>query len=417
MYLKITNPGICYPEAFTVLGVSTARGSDGKIGMFGSGAKMGINTCLRMGINPTIVSGDMMVTFDCVTKTMGEKKFDQVVAVINGERKELGFATDFGAIDWNKIDYAIREFVSNAYDQGGCSLAVVDNIEAAADNSTSVYVEYTKDVKAYHQNIGKYFLDRELAANSCIINNESDELLVYRKGVLVSSLPNKSLFSYNINDIRVDESRNVDSWMVKYKCGQALRSCDSSQADKLVRAIVEDRDVAEVKSLDYDEYPRAKLKEAFLRVYPLFKICTIETHKYCKNKNSVIVVGNKAYKLLADCDVPLAEIDGGRTGAVNGYIPIETSTDCKRIFNRIWNKLVKLGYHNGKDKPKLAMFSKPMEFGCTTGGYYENGTVYISRNHVNAKVILEEIGHYVTDADDCTRDFQDWAFSVGGALL
>ena len=30
---------------------------------------------------------------------------------------------------------------------------------------------------------------------------------------------------------------------------------------------------------------------------------------------------------------------------------------------------------------------------------------------------VEEIGHYVTDADDCTRDFQDWAFNVAGALL
>jgi hypothetical protein len=76
-----------------------------------------------------------------------------------------------------------------------------------------------------------------------------------------------------------------------------------------------------------------------------------------------------------------------------------------------------LGLHAGKDKPNLAMFSKPMSCGSTIGGYYEKNTVYIDRNHVNAKVILEEIGHYITDADDCTRDFQDWAFNVAGALL
>jgi len=415
MYLKITNPGICHPAAFTVLGVSTARGDSNKIGQFGSGFKMGINTCLRFGINPIIASGNSTITFDCVQKLMGDKPYNQVLAIVDGQKQELGFCTEFGAIDWDKIDYAVREFVSNAYDQGGCNLSIVDKVDHSVD-STSVYVEYSADVQRYHENIKTYFMDQKLAKISCVLDNNSDKLLVYRKGVLVHEQPKKSLFSYNINDIRVDESRNVDSWLASYRCAMMIDKCSNEQLDRLTMAIVDGEDYAEV-GLDYDYFPAEKLADSFKRVYPRMKVCTKDIYRFCKNKNNVINVSLKAYKLFARSLDIIAEVEGGIRGATNGYMPTEISADCKRIFNRVWNKVVKLGLHNGKVKPGLAMYAKPMDSGCQVGGYYEDDTVYIERNSVNAKVILEEIGHYVTGASDCTRDFQDWAFNVAGALL
>jgi hypothetical protein len=416
MFLKISNTGICEPEAFTLLGVSTARGEENKIGQFGSGAKMGILTCLRHGMNPVIVSGNRRITFDCVSRKMGNKPYDQVVAHIDGQAKELGFALEFGAIDWTKIDYAIREFVSNAKDQGGFKIEVVPNIEDQSINSTSVYVDYTKEVKAYHENLNKYFID----PTSTVIDNNLDTFKVYRKGVLVCETTGKpALFAYNINDLKVDESRNADKHMVTYYTTQALANMSEDQANKLVKAYVNNVECVEVSNdpiyLTY--HGRDKIRKAWLRVYSDLKITTVDLARYVANKKHSIVVSNKTFEVLSKCGIESAELTGNKYGIERGFSPIETSTDCKRIFNRVWGKVVKLGLHNGKDKPKLSMYAAPMDSGSTVGGYYDNGCVYINRTNVNAKVILEEIGHYVTDASDCTRDFQDWAFSVAGALL
>lgn len=419
MFLKITNAGICHPQAFTLLGVSTARGDTNKIGQFGSGAKMGILTCLRHAINPVIVSGNSVITFDCVTKHMGDKQYDQVVAIIDGQRQELGFALEFGAIDWTKIDYAVREFVSNAKDQGGFEVSVVSQIDAQSPNSTSVYIEYTPEVKTYHENLNKYFVEFEPRT---IKDNHLQSFKVYRKGVLVcENKEQKALFAYNIDDLKVDESRNAEMYQVMYNSAMALRWMDENQTKKFVNALVNGTECIETRKFEAPyiamSTTNAKIKTAWKELFGDTKIVSPILANYVSKKFNTITVSEHALQILGNAGVELAEINGGRIGIENGYMPICVTTDCKKIFNRVWNKIEKLGLHNGKTKPELQMFCKPMEAGSTVGGYYENGIVYIDRNHVNAKVIVEEIGHHVTGANDCTRDFQDWAFNVAGALL
>lgn len=418
-YLKITNDGICPPEAFTLLGVSTARGDEGKIGQFGSGAKMGILTCLRHSINPVIVSGTSMISFDCIEKSMGTKKYDQVIAIIDGQTKELGFALEFGAIDWTKIDYAIREFVSNAKDQGNCKIEVTDKIAPVSYDSTSVYIEYTPEVKKYVDNIDKYFINSE---NVLIDNENSSSFKVYRKGVLVcENEAETSLFSYNVPDLKVDESRNAETYTVLFKAALALCNMSSKQAKTFVNALVGNTKCIETTRFDpaYINYYKTncKILDAWKELFGDLRIVSVDMLQFATNKNRCIPVSDNAFKILSNASVEIADIAGGKKGAQNGFAPIDVTTDCKRVFNRVWKKVVALGLNNGKDKPELAMYSKPMSCGSTICGYYENDTVYIDRNHVNAKVIVEEIGHYVTDADDCTRDFQDWAFNLAGAIL
>ena len=419
MFLKITNAGICHPQAFTLLGVSTARGDVSKIGQFGSGAKMGILTCLRHAMNPVVISGNSVIKFDCITKYMGDKKYDQVIAIIDGVSQELGFALEFGAIDWTKIDYAIREFVSNAKDQGGCEISVVSHIEETSPNSTSVYVEYTDEVKAYHQNLDKYFVEFE---PQTVKDNHLQSFKVYRKGVLVcENVEQRALFSYNIDDLKVDESRNAQMYQVMYNAAIALRWMNAEQAKKFVTALVNNTECVEVRKFEPAYIAmfttNARIKTAWKELFGDAKVVSDMLSSYVSKKTNVVTVTDTALKILVNAGVELAQINGGKIGVENGYMPIEVTTDCKRVFNRVWNKIVKLGLHNGKEKPQLAMFCKPMECGSVTGGYYEQGVVYIDRNHVNNKVMIEEIGHYVTDAADCTRDFQDWAFNIAGALL
>jgi hypothetical protein len=71
----------------------------------------------------------------------------------------------------------------------------------------------------------------------------------------------------------------------------------------------------------------------------------------------------------------------------------------------------------GKSMPELSMYVRPLSSGSNIRGYYEDGVVYIERDNVIMQVIIEEIGHYVTGADDATRDFQDWAFKLAACLI
>ena len=50
-YLKIVNKGEIYEKAFTLIGASTKRGDDSKIGFFGSGLKYAMAVLLRNEIH------------------------------------------------------------------------------------------------------------------------------------------------------------------------------------------------------------------------------------------------------------------------------------------------------------------------------------------------------------------------------
>lgn len=420
-YLKVTNNGICYPEAFTVLGVSTARNNTASIGMFGSGSKMGMNLLLRKGIPPIVKSKDLTVEFATIEKSMGERKFQQVIAEINGEIKELGFSTEFGELDWTDTAMAIREFVSNALDQGGCQLSVVDSITDETDK-TSVYIPYTPEVQEYHENINTYFL--QLAGEDFVIGDNPEKgLKVYRKGVAVHIDRNaEALFRYNLNNLKLDESRNADSWTLKYHAALKIHEISENQAKKLVRAFINQEECFETNSLDYS-YARLNglgpiIAKAFQDIYGDAVICPSNMIEHCSKKyRNIIPVNSATFKLFSESGVKVAETKGGKLGVENGYMPIPITTDCKRIVNRVWKKLEKLGLTNGKVKPKIEMFAKPMDCGSQIGGYQEGDIIYIERNYVNSKVILEELGHYITGADDCTRDFQDWSFAVAAATI
>lgn len=86
-------------------------------------------------------------------------------------------------------------------------------------------------------------------------------------------------------------------------------------------------------------------------------------------------------------------------------------------FKRAWGWLEAVRLTEGKPFPKVKCFSAPMSQGCERIGFYRNGTVFLNLDYdTNEQAALEELAHYITGAEDETRDFQDFAFKAATRL-
>jgi len=101
-------------------------------------------------------------------------------------------------------------------------------------------------------------------------------------------------------------------------------------------------------------------------------------------------------------------------------------------LNLVWDELVKANMHRGKDKPSVQCFEYMVEAGVRIKGYHRNGTVFVNTviapntegdinlsmvNDELLHVMIEEVAHYVTMANDLTRDFQTYAFLLSARLM
>ena len=123
MFLMIENPGVAPVESYTTIGLSTARGRADQIGQFGSGTKQAITLLLRKGIAVFVYLGnqkrlEFKVMKETIVDATGEKvACHRVVYRINkGAWKSTSWTLDMGSQDWDHVNMALREFVSNALD-------------------------------------------------------------------------------------------------------------------------------------------------------------------------------------------------------------------------------------------------------------------------------------------------------------
>ncbi len=158
-------------ELLRMLGASTSRGNDNRIGFFGSGTPYALALLARYGLLESlkICLGKEVYTFHTV---------DRVVKDANGERSiqselrmqkqggaswDLNLSTAFGAVDWQNVTLAIRELISNALDgaesfDGTYNSVVIDPTISeegrntrAKDGVIRIYVKMTPDIEEYSE--------------------------------------------------------------------------------------------------------------------------------------------------------------------------------------------------------------------------------------------------------------------------
>ena len=464
MHLMIENVGIADMETFTLLGVSTTRYDNAveRIGMFGSGFKNALCVFLRQNINPIVFISNLRLEFFTETKNIRgvgneQRDYHQVCVKLSGKdndgnqikrTEKLGFTTEFGEIDWNHINMALREVVSNAIDASykicnsmkGMTMTVMDDNQVRAKkNHTRFFVPLTQEVLNFlnaRETLFLQFKVGDAAYTSCIMEKgDIEHAMIYKRGVFVSKIPKPSIFDYNCYDMKLDESRNLDVYNARSYAAHLLSTATLSQAVHFLKNLTDDKWEASFSYYDLN-IEHNDNRETWEKAW---KMVHGENAVACSSKEDESYIN----KLLVDRGKkPVYMPEGFLDSFAKANMPTETTVlsadDRKYQYNfmpaskavhnaveHIWSQLESMNLTLNKEMPTVQCFSEIMSDSKSKLGFYKFGTneIYINADLMESptfmlyQTVLEEISHYVSGASDCTRDFQDFAFRVAAKTI
>ena len=452
----------------------------GVIGTFGSGSKHACAVLLRNELSPVVFAGTLKLEFSTrpqvVADSQATKEFARVVVRYGGtdpatgasrsSTEDLGFVLDYGKHDWNEVALALREFVSNAIDRSirevgdwsTVKIEIVDESQVRAKRDhTRVFVPLDAEVLRFYNDLGKWFLhfsepqslDKAILPKANRNLGDRKAAVIYRRGVRVrefESSDTESLFDYNLNDLTIDESRKASDWDVKHHAGKAL-----ANADKQILAVMFDRLLNSDKlawEFGFDLYSmqpnygdddetvsrrRQNWQNALLQVAGEKAVLT--------GKGTVDQLERKGFSpvLAPESLVNAAAAYGVQTSAsvlsadeLCGREITDAVPDAQAAVDFVWELLEEIGLTNEKEKPPVRSFTSILDGGTMLNGYYRDGVVFINRDLAGdgsaaagpqalsdrlLKVVLEELSHFVSQATDNSRDFQNYLIDVAIKLV
>lgn len=496
-YLKIENPGVADPEAFTLLGASTRNERHPQIiGKFGSGSKHAIVVALRHECPPVIFAGTLKMEFSVRTQETTKKDFNRVVVKYGGKDRtgaqksstdDLGFVLEYGAADWDNVDMALREFISNAID---CSIEEDENafvakyavehrndsdfsdsleaatveyrktargwnkviIEIVEENQvrakadcTRVFVPVNDAVEDFYKNLNKWFLhfSEPHLLNETILPKGDRNInythqktaVIYRRGVRVREISYQaSLFDYNLENLKLDESRKLDDYNVQQVAGEALAVTERCHLVQFLQSFQTNDEFWEHRFDNWSlrcqrqltgealDAQKAVWQEAFSDTYgPNAVLCK-------ESENALVQHRGLQPVVIPECIRLAASENGVQTASMvlsederAGRVIMECTPIAQSAVDQVWGLIESFSLTNNKEKPEVKTFRKLMTSGVKTNGSYRDGVVYLNRDiadgdgecsHTLLSVALEECVHHVTEAADGSRDLQEFLFNL-----
>lgn len=365
------------------------------------------------------------------------------------EQQNPGFinnSRDHGSNEYDMVQEEIKNYHKiQSKDYKDVIIKVVDESKVRAKAGyTRVFMSLTTEVYNFFTNLDKWFLhfkNPELldqvmipSANRGIQGNN---VVIYRRGVrvreiLTSSRSKIPLFDYNLENLQLDEARKADELNCAYYASSALKKASVKNLRLVFEAMINGVSIWETSFtsnwLPDSDKEKKNWADAWDQVAGAK--CLISTPEGCemaKRKGyNVISVSGDFYNLCVEMGLPTPS-KVLSSDELSGREIIEATQPAIYAVDYVWDKLVSNKMTNGKDKPKVKMFTKIMS-GCSqTLGYQSGDTIYLNRdivpvsgNSFNPQLmatILEELSHYITGATDNSRDFQDYILNLAIHLM
>ncbi len=213
-WLLIENKGEIDINALVLMGGSTKRGDNSKVGYYGSGNKYSIALMLKKGIQFKIYSGLQELKITTEPVMFRDKQFEKILV----NDKETSLTTDMGP-QWDSW-MGVREWVSNSIDEPESAIVNTTADINPKEGYTRIYIEHHADIQEVIENWDRYFsFDRidtivDNSNNRIYPNTDSqkESLLLYRRGIQCYNAPTqKGLYSYDLHKFSINESRVIDS--------------------------------------------------------------------------------------------------------------------------------------------------------------------------------------------------------------
>lgn len=344
VYIKIENEGEIDVNGLSIIGASSKREDESKIGFFGSGNKYAMALLLREKIPFKIFSGTVEVKITTKPLLFREKLYNQIY--VNGEKTSL--TTDMGP-DWEPW-FAVREFYCNALDEGGETLGVSDK-RIGTSGKTTLYIEMVDSLKLVFEKRNHYFLTAsdkpKNTASTCYgdvsIYQADGPILCYRKGIRImpKGTVQKSLFWYNFDSIQINESR---TYKYEHEVRERIASYFTNTKSKPEIETYLSSWKGAYEELAMWEYASDKLSGTWHdilfghRVYP--EKLAVDSGDYEGKRNSFIVP-NALAKKIAD-QFPDIEVVGYKND--KHFVEVEPTSGERIKLDTAKKELASIGY-------------------------------------------------------------------------
>lgn len=409
MYLIIKSKNEIQVEALSLMGASTKRLENNKIGMFGTGNKYGIAYCMRNNYNLRIFSGKREIFLATKPTKLGDNDFD--IITLNGKFTSL--TTSLGK-DWS-LWMAIREFYSNAIDEGLIEFSITSDLPKKEKDTTTFFIETNAEIMKLWSNIDNHLsIKREVLFENeigKIYVKKSQKGIIFREGILVKAGDYKTLFDFDLHNIDITEERLAKrDFQVIENMWKLIYSCDN---EFVIRSYVDigysDCLENNISQTWYSTYPnlisdtwKKVLKEKqlanlafrdYLDAEDVIKTTFLESRLY---NDSVVILGDKIKKpaklTISDKGQPFKEI------MMTEYQQSE--------YDKAISLLAKAKFDIPYDI-KVVDFRRRNQVGGVSGNTILLGVKNFDEgDHYIVNTILEEYIHIKHQVADETRGFQ-----------
>jgi hypothetical protein len=224
-YLRISNNGLICVEDLTLIGSSTKRDQQGKIGMFGSGWKYALAWLLRNDCSPRIFAGEKEIKIDFSVKMHRNNP----VRVITVDGIESSLTTEMG-MKWTGW-MAIREVLSNAIDEGNHTITTSwsPNDFKGESGQTVIWIPMNGELSEVMMKFDSYFaFNRKESFNTMeariFIKQEESIKNIYRKGIRCYDTKETSKLDFDFYEIDINEDRLTYYYNIYYKVRNIVAS-------------------------------------------------------------------------------------------------------------------------------------------------------------------------------------------------